>query len=160
MPGVTETLTEGFSVTVAVAVLLGSATLVAVTVTTCVLLTLEGAEYNPPEEIDPAGGLSVHVTDVLVVLLTQAVNCRVCEALRLAVPGVTNMDTGGGFSVTFAVALFVGSATLVAVTLTVWVLVRVEGAVNKPLLEIDPIAGFKDHVTLEFAALATVARNC
>jgi len=112
----------------ALAVLVGSAVLVAVTVTPFEPLTVSGAVYNPVLEIDPVDGLKDQVTDVSLALLTDASNCCVCEALTPAVPGVTVIDTAG-FNVTVALALFVGSAMLVAVTVTVCALLILEGAV-------------------------------
>jgi hypothetical protein len=62
-----------------------------------------------------------------------------------------------GNTVTEAEALFVGSAALVAVTVTV-VLTMTLGAVNRPEPEIDPPVA--DHVTAVFAVPVTVAVNC
>jgi len=62
-------------VTLAVAVLLVSAALVAVTVTVWGLASVAGAEYKPPLEIVPTAGLSDHVTAVFAVPVTAAVNC-------------------------------------------------------------------------------------
>ena len=69
------TCTGGTTVTLAVAVLLVSATLVAVTVTVCGLPSVAGAEYRPPLEIVPTAGLTDHVTAIFVVPVTAAVNC-------------------------------------------------------------------------------------
>jgi hypothetical protein len=79
----------------------------------------------------PNEELRDHVTAVLDVPVTVAKNCCVCEAARLAVWGVTETVTEvpGGLSVTLALALLVGSATLVAVTVTVCVPETVAGAV-------------------------------
>jgi hypothetical protein len=49
---------------------------------------------------------------------TVAVYCRVWEAVRVADSGVSEIVTGG-LSVTVALADLVGSATLVAFTVTV-----------------------------------------
>jgi hypothetical protein len=61
---------------------------------------------------------------------------------------------GGELTTTLAVALFVVSWTLVAVTVTVW---GADGAVNTPLVEIVPAEAA--HVTAleKFAVPATVA---
>jgi hypothetical protein len=67
-----------------------SATLVAVTVTVCCELILEGAVYNPVDEIVPTLGLMDHVTAVLLVSVTVAVNCLVWFADKLAVVGLTD----------------------------------------------------------------------
>jgi hypothetical protein len=61
-------------VTLAVAFLLASATLVAVTVTVCGPLSAAGAVYSPPLEIVPTAGLTDHVTAVLLVPVTAAEN--------------------------------------------------------------------------------------
>jgi hypothetical protein len=73
--GVRETVTGGVIVTLALAFLVVSATLVAVTVTVCGLPSAAGAVYNPPLEIVPSAGLTDHVTAVFVVPVTVAVNC-------------------------------------------------------------------------------------
>ena len=67
--------TGGTTVILAVAILLVSAALVAVTVTVCGLLSVAGAVYRPPLEIVPTAGLTDHVTAVFVVPVTAAVNC-------------------------------------------------------------------------------------
>jgi len=66
-------------------------------------------------------------------------------------------ETVGGLTTTLARALFVGSATLVAVTVALVELVTV-GAVNKPLLEIEP--ALADQVTDVFELFVTDAENC
>ena len=67
--------TGGTTVTLAVAFLLVSATLVAVTVTVCGLPSDAGAEYRPLLEIVPTAGLTDQVTAVFVVPVTVAANC-------------------------------------------------------------------------------------
>ena len=63
----------------------------------------------------------------------------------------------GTVTVTFALAFFVGSATLVAITVTVVLLVAF-GAVNRPALEtVPPLA---DQVTAVLVVPSTVAKNC
>ena len=62
----------------------------------------------------PTAGLIDHVTSVLVAFVTVAVSCCACESTREAVAGVTETLTGG-LRVTEAVAVFVVSATLVAI---------------------------------------------
>jgi hypothetical protein len=69
------TTTGGTTVTLAVAFLVASATLVAVTVTVCGLPSVAGAEYRPALEIVPAAGFTDHVTAIFVVPITAAVNC-------------------------------------------------------------------------------------
>jgi hypothetical protein len=66
--------------TVTVAEMLISATLVARTVTVCVVAIVAGAVYNPALEIVPVLGLNDHVTAVLFAFATVAENCCVCEA--------------------------------------------------------------------------------
>ena len=97
--GVSETVTRGMSVRVAVADFVGSATLVAFTVTVWELVIEAGAVYRPAAVMLPTTGLSDQVTAVLLVL------------------------------VTVAAADFVGSATLVAFTVTVCGADIVAGAV-------------------------------
>jgi hypothetical protein len=131
----------GVSVTVAEALFAGSAWLVAVTVTVCCVVMLEGAVYSPVVvPIEPTSGLIDHVTAVFVVPETAAVNCCVCDGPRLTVVGETDtLTTAGGTSVTVAEALFVESAWLVAVTVTVCCVVMLEGAVYNPdEVRIDP----------------------
>jgi hypothetical protein len=79
-------------------------------------------------ETVPTLGLSDHVTAVLLVPATVAVNCCVWPLLvRVAVGGAT--ETVTGMSVTTAEPDAVGSPTLVAVTVTVWLLEIGFGAV-------------------------------
>jgi len=74
------------------------------------------------------------------------------DTVRTAVGG-----TSTGVTVTVALADFVVSATLVALTVPVVFAVTV-GAVNKPVLETFPIVA--DQVTDVFVAFETVAVNC
>ena len=111
----------------ALADLVGSATLWAVTVTVCDVVILEGAVYRPAEEIVPTDGLIDHVTAVFLFPRTVAVNCRVPEVVKLTVDGLRETVTAWR-SVITAVAVFEGSATLVAVTVPVWVVGAVLGA--------------------------------
>ena len=136
--------------------MVASATLVAVTVAVEAELTF-GAVNMPLLEIVPE--LALQVTAVFEVLLTVATNCwcaprnqarrdwgdRDCHhRSRVHVDG----DIGN---------VFVGSATLVAVTVAVEALVTL-GAVNNPLLEIVPPCAVQ--VTLVFEAFVTCAENC
>jgi hypothetical protein len=59
----------------ATADLVGSAALVAVTRTTCRMVILAGAVYNPLVEIVPTFGRRLHVTALLLLPSTVAVNC-------------------------------------------------------------------------------------
>jgi len=61
--------------TVAVADLLPSATLVALTVTVCGLATFSGAMYSPVLEIVPTLGLADHITSVFAAFDTVSENC-------------------------------------------------------------------------------------
>jgi hypothetical protein len=97
--------------------MLGSTTLVAVTVTDCVLVTDAGAVYRPVDVRLPTLGFSVHVTAVLLVPVTVAKNCCACPGATWLLPGLTEIVIGG-LRVTLAVACLVESAALVAVMVT------------------------------------------
>ena len=73
---------------------MGSATLVAVTVTVCEALIEAGAVYRPPER-EPTRGLKDQATAVFVAPLTVAVNCEVCDGAKLALEGLTVTVTPG-----------------------------------------------------------------
>ena len=75
LPGVMVMVTGAVNETTALALLLGSAELVAVTVTLCALLIFLGALYRPPVEIVPTAGLSDQDTPVLAEPVTVAANC-------------------------------------------------------------------------------------
>src|ERR1019366_986756 len=111
----------------ALADLVGSATLRAVTVTVCDVRILDGAVYRPAEEIVPTGGLIDQVTAVLLVPKTVGVNCCVPEGARLTVDGLRDTVTAWRSAIT-AVAVFEGSAILVAVILSLCVVGAVLGA--------------------------------
>jgi hypothetical protein len=68
------------------------------------------------------------VTAALLVPVTDAANCWVCDAVKLVVTGLTDTATVG-FSVTAADAVLVGSAALAAVTVTTCWLLILDGAV-------------------------------
>lgn len=114
------------TVIVADAVFVGSATLVAVTVA---VPAVAPAVNNPAALTVPED--AVHVTVLLVTVpCTFAFSCKVAPVRTDAVAGVTVIDvTVGVLTVIFAVADFVGSATLVAVTVAV---PAVAPAVNRP----------------------------
>jgi hypothetical protein len=122
------TLTVGTSESVAEADFEGSATLVAVTVTVCAELIVAGAVYIPLEVIAPTAGERDHVTPALADPETTALKASDCDALRLLVAGESSTLTVG-VSESVAEADFVGSATLVAVTVTVCAELIVAGAV-------------------------------
>ncbi len=145
MAGVTETVALDFFVV--------SAALVAVTVTLVLPLTV-GAVNIPPLDIEPA--VADQVTAVLLVPCTVAANCLLFPAVKLTLFGETEtlMPAATGLTVTVALAFFVVSAALVAVTVTA-VLLDTLGAVNNPLLEIVP--ELADHVTAVFVVPCTVA---
>ena len=65
-----------------------------------------------------------------------------------------------GFRVTVALADFVESAMLVAVTVTVWEPGIEAGAVYRPAEEIVPTDGLIDQVTAVLLVPKTVAVNC
>src|SRR5579862_2935113 len=87
--------TGGLTTTVAVAYFVVSAVLVARTVIVCWAVTDEGAVYRPVDEIDPTDEESDHVTAVLDVPLTVAVNCCVP-------PGLSVTDDGDAETATAA----------------------------------------------------------
>ena len=76
----------------------------------------------------PTAGLSVQVTALLEAPPTVAVYCWVWATARVADSGVNEIVTGG-VRVTVAVADLVGSATLVAFTVTVCAVATLAGAV-------------------------------
>jgi hypothetical protein len=83
--------------------------------------------YRPAEEIVPTGGLSDQVTAVLLVPKTVVVNCCVPEGDRLTVDGLRDTVIAWR-SVMTAVAIFEGSATLMAAIVTLWGVGAVLGA--------------------------------
>ena len=76
----------------------------------------------------PAAGLRVQMTAVFELFVTVAAKAWVCAGVRVTLPGV-NATLTGGASDTLALADLVESATLVAVTVTVWAEEMVAGAV-------------------------------
>src|SRR5664280_2052902 len=106
--------------------LVGSATLWAVTVTVCDVGILDGAVYRPAEEIVPTDGLIDQITAVVLVPRTVGVNCCVPEGAKLTVDALRDIVTAWSSMIT-AVAVFEGSAMLVAVTVTAWVVGAVLG---------------------------------
>jgi hypothetical protein len=111
----------------ALADLVGSATLRAVTVTVCDVGILDGAVYRPAEEIVPTDGLMDQAAAALLVPKTVAVNCCVPEGVKLTVDGLRDTVTAWRRVIT-AVAVFEGSAMLVAIIVTLWVVGAVLGA--------------------------------
>ena len=139
--------------------MLGSATLVAIIVTLVVEDTL-GAANMPLGEIVPFE--DDQDTAVFEVLLTVAENCCVPAEARCAEVGESDIAMGmtgeaAGVTVTEVAADFLGSAMLVALTMTAVAAVTL-GAVNIPLVEMVPAE--EDHATAVLAVLLTVAVNC
>jgi len=100
----------------------------------------------------------LHVTAVVAPLVTVAVNCCVSPAVRLAVVGLIDTVTVGvAASAIRAVPLTEGSASLVAVTVTVVLDATVAGAVYNPLESIAPVAGL---IVQTYPAPPPVAVNC
>ena len=66
----------------------------------------------------------------------------------------------GGTRVIVAVADVVELAMLVAVIMTFWVALMLDGAVYIPLAESVPILGFILHATPELLVPVTLAENC
>ena len=142
-----EIPTVGESVIAALAVLVESAKLVAVSITVCWLVIVAGAVYKPFVTV-PAAGASDQVTPVLAVPLIEVLNCWDCPALSEAAVGDIAMVTGGctciGTSDMVALADAVESARLVTVIVTFCATVRGFGAVYNPFATV-PTFGFSDH---------------
>jgi hypothetical protein len=112
-------------VTMAVAVLVGSATLDAVIVTVFRLETVAGAVYTPLTMV-PIAGLSDQVTPVLLLPVTEALNVAAAPAPSDTEAGP--IVTATGVRATVALAVLVVSAALVAVTVTVSCFATIVGA--------------------------------
>jgi hypothetical protein len=119
-----------------------------------------GAVYKPvasmvPTVLLPPATVSTdHVTPVLLVPSTAAVNCAVAEGATVVLCGVTVIL----ITVIVALALFVGSPALVAVTVNV---PAAAGAVYEPVVPMLPLVELSsDHVTAVLVVLLTVAVNC
>jgi hypothetical protein len=129
LAGVTVTKTTDMIVTVADAVLLGSAMLVATTLTLAGEGATSGALYTAAKELDASvpqedplqpAPFKLHATVVFDVPVTVAVNESVLAAGTEALVGVTLSKTAvAATRVTLAEADLVGSDTLVTVTLSV-----------------------------------------
>lgn len=108
----------GVTVTAAEALESNRAALFAVTVTVVVVET-DGAVSTPVLEMVPA--VVDQITEVLLVPVTDAENCCVLPAVKVALVGFTltpMLVLVGGFTVTVAEAFAVLDAALVAVTVT------------------------------------------
>ena len=81
--------------------------------------------------------------------------------MRLTLAGARVIATsgGGGVRLIVAVAVFVGSAWLAAITVTVWAVAMVAGAVYKPL-PMAPTGGLSVQETPVLLEPVTVAVNC
>jgi hypothetical protein len=82
----------------------------------------------PAAEMLPTAGVSDQVTAGLEALATVAAKACVCKGTKVTLAGDNDTLTGGA-SEMLALAVLVALATLVAVTVTVWKLLIVEGAV-------------------------------
>lgn len=83
----------------------------------------------------------------------------------ICVPAVPEDDdklamVGGGLRVIVAEPLFVVSAALVAVTVTVCWVATVEGAVYRPELSMVPVFGLTLQVTAVLLVFETIAAKC
>ena len=132
--------------------------LVAVMVTVCAVLMTEGAVYNPFDRL-PTDGLIDQVTAVFELPATVAVNRVLCAGVRVALSGLMLMLTMLGSSCTVTLPRLEGSATLVAVTVTVCAALMTEGAVYNPFDRL-PTEGNTDQVTAVLELPLTVAANC
>ena len=81
--------TSGTSVTVAVPFFVGSAALVAITVTVCRLRISNGGVYMPVEEMEPTAGLIDQLTAGFDVFETDAVNCCCPREFNVTTDGLT-----------------------------------------------------------------------
>lgn len=133
--------------------MLASMLLVAVTVTAPPVTGVVSTALFPSALIVPPD--VVHVTDVLALPVTDALNETVAPASAAAESGVT--DTAAELTVTVADADLLASAELVAVTVTV---PPVAGAVRTALLPFPAIVPAEAlHVTDVFELPVTVALN-
>ena len=125
--GATEMDTVGTSDIVAVPLLVGSATLIAFTVTVCADNMVAGAVYTPLDKVPTDGDID-QVTPVLLEPVTVAFSAMDCPLVSDAVEGV-NVTATGVFKEIKELALLLLSAALVAVTVTVWAVETSAGAV-------------------------------
>jgi hypothetical protein len=175
LPGETLTCVAGaVIVTIAALEALASATLVATTVTVAGLGTVAGAVKSPVElmvpsvELPPATPFTVHRTEVLLVPLTPAINCRIApvEIDEAAGETLTSTFPAGAVIARMAEPDGLVSAELVALMVTVEGLGTVAGAVYNPAALIMPKAAlpprmlFTDQVRVVLVGLTTVAVNC
>ena len=102
-PGATLTAMSSCSATLAVALAVESATLVALTLTAPPAGRIAGAVYSPLPEIvpavafPPATPFTAQVTPVFELPVTLAANCCVCPRNAVALPGwIVTVIVGGG----------------------------------------------------------------
>lgn len=174
--GVTETRTFGTIIRFADPDLAGSATLVATTLTLVGEGATDGAEYTADKELvasvphvepEQPAPLRPHVNAVFEVPVTFAVKSCMPEVETEALVGlILSKTASAAATVTLAEADLVGSATLVAFTVTVAGEGTLDGDVYNPLAEIIPHAPpvqptpLTDHVTAAFEVPVTFAENC
>jgi hypothetical protein len=115
----------GTRVIIAVADTVELVKLVAVTMTCCVALMLDGAVYKPVAESVPVLGFMLQVTLVWVAAAPFTTNCCVCDLDRLTAAGLMVTDAVG----IRAILALADLAPLVAVIVTVWVALILDGAV-------------------------------
>ena len=164
LEGDTLTAMIGWMVTAAEADLVGSATLVAVTVTVAGVGTAAGAVYTPvvaftvtTVEFPFSSPFTVQVTAVFAVPVTVGVKVCVAPTNTLAVVGEMDTTTAGRIAVVVEPEKPAG-LTVVAVIVTVAGLGTAAGAVNSPVLLMVPALAVQ--VTLVFAVPVTVVVNC
>lgn len=115
---------------------------------------------TPTEEFPPATLSTDQVTEGFEIAGKLALNCCVAPAMSVAEAGETELVL---VTVTAELALFVVSATLVAVTVCV---PATGGAVYRPVASINPLAALPpttastDQVTAVFVVPVTLAVNC
>src|SRR5204863_109664 len=170
---VTRTTAAGVMVTCAEPDFVGSAWDTAATVTVAGFGTTAGAVYRPELDIvptvalPPVTPLTCHVTAVLLVFCTVAVNCCVPPAPTVAYTGEIVTLTPASFPTRRSSDLdFVGSAWDTAVTVTMAGFGTTAGAVYRPELDMVPtvvlsrVTALTCQVTAVLLVFCTVAVNC
>jgi hypothetical protein len=99
----------------------------------------------------PTCEFKLQVTAVLVVPLTVAANCWVCDCDKVDFDGLSATMTGGFSGDRPTVAVDVPPLGNVAVTVTVWGVDRLAGAVNRAVEEMLPEFGLMLHRTVPWA---------
>ncbi len=104
----------------------------------CADVTWYGVVYRPFEKLPTLAGLTDHVTPVFEAPVTLGTNCCDCPLLRVTVLGAIEMLTAAcDTKEMVALAVFVGSAWLVAITVAFCATVQ-SGGVYNPVAEICP----------------------